>query len=322
MGIGPAKKILFLTLLLTGCGQGAHPGNALPAEPAEVLVVPDRLSLPAGGEIQLAAQANDTAGEPVGGAHFQFRAEDPRVLRVSPLGLVTSLGPLAAQTHVVVASGRREKRVPVAVVPGKPHQLEIVSGDRQTVRAGESPREPLTLRVVDARRNPVAGAQLLLSSDLDGMTDGKVLTGPDGRAAITLAPASRAGDHSVAAATSGNAPLRAVFHLRVVPGPPVSIKLISATGAERLPVRKVPVVALQVIDRFGNPVPGVAVSATLGAVRGKKPTPMLARSDASGGVVVELPDAVRATRVTLQVDLPDTAAVRQSFDLKIPAPAK
>lgn len=322
MNSDPVKKILFLTLLLAGCQQETQQGNAPLAEPVEVLVVPDRFSLPAGGEIQLAAQANDTAGEPIGGAHFQFRAEDPRVLHVSELGMVTSLGPLAAQTHVVVASGRREKRVPVTVVPGKPQQLEILAGDRQTVRAGESPREPLTLRVVDARRNPVAGAQLLVSSDLDGMSDRTVLTGPDGLAAITLAPASRAGEHSVAAAISGDAPLRAAFHLRVVPGPPESIKLISASGAERLPVVKVPAVALQVVDRFGNPVPGVRLQATIGAARGRKPNPVLAESDASGSVVIKLPDAAPASRVTLRVDLPDAASVRQSFELKIPAASK
>ena len=102
---------------LAGCSRSPPPPTAsVVAATVELIVVPAQLSLRAGDQAQLSAQANDGAGIPIGGAHFRYSVADPRVLRVSDRGLVTSLGLVAARTEVIIASGRSEKRIPVSVI--------------------------------------------------------------------------------------------------------------------------------------------------------------------------------------------------------------
>ena len=91
---------IYLGCVLAGCSQPAEEVAAAVREPAEVIVEPVQLTLQAGGEAWLSAQANDASGQPIGGASFRFTPADAAVLKVSGQGLVTALGPVNAGTIV------------------------------------------------------------------------------------------------------------------------------------------------------------------------------------------------------------------------------
>lgn len=147
---------VLLALPLVGCGPAEPPPE--PPREAAVSVVPVALELRAGETAQLAAQVNDDAGQPIGGAEIVFTSDAVALADVTRDGLVTATGPVGS-TQLRVASGRAEVRVPVTVVAGRAHSIAVQQGP-----PGESVAEGTTavlvLRVQDAFGNAVPGVEL------------------------------------------------------------------------------------------------------------------------------------------------------------------
>jgi hypothetical protein len=144
--------------MATGCAPpGVPPPLPPPATVMEVIAVPTELSLEAGGQAQISVQANDASGAAVGGTTFRFTSSDPRLLEVSERGLVSSVGPATTRADIIIASGRYERRVPVVVVPGAPHRLELFSRPEGATPVDDAGGDTglIALRVTDAFSNPV-----------------------------------------------------------------------------------------------------------------------------------------------------------------------
>jgi hypothetical protein len=309
-GVACVALQIYMGSVLTGCAREPAEEAAPLREVAEVIVEPAQLTLQAGGEAWLAGQANDSTGQPVGGAKLQFRQADPHFLSVSQQGLVTSLGPATVQTHVVVASGGQERLVPVVVLCGPPQRMEKLSGNGQEIVAGQSPAEPVMARLVDAWGNPLGGVAVTVRSATDLFPAGEAVTAADGTLRFDVPRLTLAGTAVVVVeADAGTGPVES-FQFEVRPGPASDVSLASPTAADAARPDARPAVTLVVVDAFGNPVPDVEVVARFAA---EDPPPAPARTDSAGSVLVFVPPATRPGPMTLEVALPAVPDFRRTL---------
>lgn len=301
----PLMAFAGVVVLVSGCAQepaGAATGTP---EPAGIIVEPAELRLAAGSAGELAAQVNDAAGQPIGGAEIRFSAVDDRVLEVSRRGTVTSLGP-AARTAIVVASGRSTQRVPVEVVAGPPQRIEKLGGDGQTVHAGMAPGEPLAVRVLDFAGNPLGGFALVLEAEDGAALAGEAVTGQDGRATIELPSFAAAGSRRLRVRGRDSGTPSETTQLDVRPGAPAVVEVSCAQresgpqGEQRLAL------GLHVRDAHGNPAADAALQAILDA---KEPAAEF-RTDAAGFARLQLPLASSKRAPVLEVLAGETRVAR------------
>lgn len=288
--------------------SGANAASARAPSVAAVVVVPAALSISAGEDAWLAAEARDVAGQPVGGASLRFRAEQPEYLRVGDNGRVSALGRAVERSWVVVSSGAREARVPVAVLPGPPHRVEVLAGGAQALVAGAAPAEPVRLRVVDRWDNALPGIELRALTQAVTNPPGEtaavartlspMLTDARGIATFALPVLSNAGilllqfapvaassvdaGQGVAAATAV-----ATVRLDVRPGAAAALELLLAAPAEDSAPQAARTLEARVRDSAGNGVPGVELD--LFRDRAAEPA-ATARSNASGTATIALPE--------------------------------
>jgi len=95
-----------LAVLLAICSRPSALPPTPTANPYDVAVTAGQLTLQPGGEAQLAAQANDNAGQPLGGATFRYTAADSQVLRVTSQGRVMAVNVKLVASTVVRTSFR------------------------------------------------------------------------------------------------------------------------------------------------------------------------------------------------------------------------
>ncbi len=275
------------------------------------------MTIDAGEDAWLQAQANDGAGQPIGGAAFRFTVTDPRILEVSQSGEVTALGKASPPAAVLVASGRQELRVPVTVRPGAPQQLDKVAGDAQQLRAGEAPAAPLTARVLDRFGNPLPDIALIAESPKDLFPSGEFESGADGLVHVQVPALRQAGSFAVMLRSSRNKELSASFSLSVLPGPPTVIDRLSSPPSDGQPAETPAALTLQVKDAYGNPVPGIALTARTSK---SDPAPLTARTDADGITTWVFPHGTRMRRISVEVQGSDVPTLRHSFTLNVEAP--
>ena len=314
-----------VVLMLAGCSRAplAAPDGMAPA--SEILVEPPRLLLKAGDEAQLSAQANDVNGSPVGGAEFAFASADPKLIRVSQRGLVTSLGPAATKTEVIVSSGPAETRVAVVIVPGDAARLEVVGDERRRIRAGDPDGAPLTMRVVDEWGNSVPAAALTVASHSPQIADGEINSDSGGVARFSLPRLTQVGSSTLTFHVKDVPALAAVFEVTVSPGPPASIALVSraqdaATSVAAAPAQAAAVMTeagFRVADSFDNPVP----DATLVVSSASGLAPVTLRTDTSGLARFAIPQDRRSRRQTLIATIPDVPGLERRFLVDLPRTA-
>jgi len=114
------SALMIFAMAVAGCER--TPGPQEVVEAFELICDPAKLSLAAGASGMLAARANDAVGRPIDRASLQFSASDPRLLRVSAQGEVTSLGP-AGRTSILISTGSRTLTVPVNIFAGPAHRF-------------------------------------------------------------------------------------------------------------------------------------------------------------------------------------------------------
>jgi len=181
--------------------------------------------------------------------------------------------------------------ITVTLLADAPEMLQELSGNGQSARAGEALGEPLAVRLVDRRGNPVPGRPVtFLVSRGDGVVGAfpdeartvSVPTDDSGIARVTFKLGQRVGggNHQVTANVTG-VPTSVVFCASAEGLPPRRIVVemggnqMGAVGTN-LPI---PLLAL-VTDTLGNPAPGVPV--TFEVVQG-------------GGALGGAPTVVKAT---------------------------
>lgn len=178
------------------------------------------------------------------------------------LGLLGSIGVVLA---TVAGCGGSDLMLPGS---GTAVELQLVRGNNQTGLAGAPLAEPLEVKVVDDRGNPVSGHAVTFALDTDApgaqLDPENSQSGGDGIAQSRWTLGATTGTQSVVArVTRGGAaePLEVRFNATVGAAGASRVELVSgdtqsATVGTALPDPLI----VRVTDGFGNPVEGVAVS--------------------------------------------------------------
>jgi Bacterial Ig-like domain (group 1) len=183
-----------------------------------VRVVPGELTVTSGAGAQLAAQVNDAAGQPIGGARIVFSSADTRLVEVSDLGYVTSVGPVG-QTSIRVASGGQQAIVPIFITAGEPQHVAVVRGDHQTAPAGTELPDLLQVRVTDANGNPVPGCRVRFTVQPATAAPVNAVCDSSGAAQARITLPDNAGPVTVTAVADANARAQATFTLEARSAP-------------------------------------------------------------------------------------------------------
>jgi hypothetical protein len=144
-----------------------------------------------------------------------------------------------------------------------PASITAYSGTPQTTIVNTSFAAPLVVEVEDRFGNPVPGETVTFTSPSNGASasiGAPAPTDSTGRTSANATAGTTAGSYAVNAAVSGVV-TQAVFDLTNTAGAPASIAAISGTPQSTTvgSAFSAPLV-VQVLDEYGNPVPGVVVS--------------------------------------------------------------
>jgi hypothetical protein len=194
--------------------------------------------------------------------------------------------------------------------------LTKVDGDGQNGLVGERLQNPLVVRVLDAEQHAITGKSVTfeLSDPAGGTIDpDTATTNGDGEAVSQWTLGTVPGTYTVIAKLVGaeGEDKVAEFRAEADPGAPASLTALSPVlqpGGRGRAVATPPVV--QVLDRFGNPVPDVLVTWQVIAGGGAA-TPLTPVSDLEGKASVEwtLGDRIGIHKLTAGVEGAGTPVV-------------
>lgn len=245
-------------------------GIAVPGVPAAASRA-HRVTLPSvdtatavGDTIQLAAVITDSSGTVLAGVTPAWTSGDPSIAEVSPAGTVTTRG--AGVTTIAVRAGGAETRARIVIVQ-RPAALQV---DDTLVRVPEGERVPLAARVVDARGNPIVGAEVAWSAP-DPAT-----ARVEGADVVGVSPG-----RTTLLAVAGQLQAPLAVEVQPVAG---SITVLQGDGQRGSAGAPLPLsVVAQVVSRGGRPIPGIVAHFSPTAP-GAAAEPAIDTSDARGMV--------------------------------------
>ena len=146
---------------------------------------------------------------------FSSAASDPRFLRVTALGEVTSVGP-AGRTSILITSGSHSLTVPVSIVAGPAHRVEPVEGTNSAIVAGAP--SSVSIRLMDAFDNPVANSEVMIEAAIKPKISLSTVTDTNGVATIALPVITECGPLHSERAYVGNPPVSLPLDMQVERG--------------------------------------------------------------------------------------------------------
>ena len=185
--------------------------------------------------------------------------------------------------------------------------LSKVDGDNQVGVVGEALEQPLVVQVMTVRQLPAIGKEVefAFTSTAGAVTPAKAITNSEGKATASWVLGPEPGPQTVVAqlAVGDSAPQTQEFTAEAKPAAPDTVSAKSPTSQPGRRGHKVgtqPVV--QVVDRFGNPVPDVPVAWQVITGEGKV-SEAITRTQADGTTTVEwtLGNRVGVQRLTAAV---------------------
>ena len=162
--------------------------------------------------------------------------------------------------------------------PGPAFAVVVVSGTDQAADVEAGYALPLVARVVDEFDNPIADVDVTFTAPAftagpggtdsaasavfpGGATTATVPTGADGTASVTATANRRSGPFAVTATAAGLGGQTVTFRLANRAGAAVGLAAVSGGGqTARVTAPYLDPLVVAATDRFGNPVPGVAVT--------------------------------------------------------------
>jgi alpha-tubulin suppressor-like RCC1 family protein len=170
----------------------------------------------------------------------------------------------------------------------RPARVEVVSGDLQSDTVGKEVAQPLVVRVVDERNRPVKNqlVNFVVTAGGGSVFAGAAITNADGEARERWTLGTVAGDtqrvEARAVDPATGAPIVfATFRAVGVPDVPAAASAVGATARTAAAGTAVAdSLAIRVVDKHGNAVPGVAV--TFAAANGGSVSPATGVTRADG----------------------------------------
>lgn len=284
--------------------QGAQAAVAVTTAPVYVgpgatatslTIAPRSVSTSEGTTATLSVTVADAGGRTLSSPTFSFHwwTDDASVARFQDerVGVVTGGNkPGTTWAHVVFDAMNLRDSVPVTNT-APPTQLRVVSGTGQSAPAGSALPNPVTVQVLTAAGQPVAGVSVGFAATSGGgsVSAASRVTASDGMASVTWTLGATLGTQQLTASAAGlPAAVVTATATQTVPSPgrtTVSVlpTAIQVGGEEAL-------VTAVLRDANGTAMPGVTV--TFGGPAWAVFNPTSAVSDAAGGVLTR----VRATQ--------------------------
>ena len=229
-------------------------------------------------------------------------------LIVRPALVVLALGALGCSSDLVLPESPGGSAQTVA--------LTKASGDVQTGPVGEQLEQPLVVRVVDGEQHPVTG--LSVSFELSDPAAGTVnppraTTNSAGEAVANWTLGTVPGTYTVVARLVGVLGDDKVTEFQGIAAPGAPAALSAQTpllqpGSREQKVQTAPVV--QVVDQFGNPVPGVPVVWQVIAGEGTA-SPLNGNTDVDGNAAADwtLGNRIGVHKLSASVDGVDSSVI-------------
>ncbi|MBI4539705.1 MAG: Ig-like domain-containing protein [Gemmatimonadetes bacterium] len=300
-----AFGVLSLTLLVGSCETG--PSGPPPV--ALLQVLSSGLTGEVATSVTVAVRAVDAGGSPIAGIPVAFTATsesgnaNPAVVTTLADGSAVSawtLGTRAGTQVLRAVAGAVSAEITAQATPAVPARLLPASGDGQQGAVGAPLSAPVVVEVQDRFGNAVPGVTVTFAVTAgDGsVTPASGQTDASGRVAATWTLGTKAGGNGLEARAGSLVPV--TFVAAGLPGPAASMEKVAGDVQEGTVARALasPVV-VEVRDRFGNAVPGAAVSfAVTGG--GGSVVPPSAETDASGRTSTTWTLGTRAGTQTLE----------------------
>ena len=259
---------------ISGSGQTATAGTAL-ANPL-VVEVKDRLGhLVPGAKVAFVP----TVGGGKASADTVTTGADGRAQAQWTLGVTAG-----AQTLEARIQGATTATFGATAVAGPAAKLEAVSGSGQNGTVGQNLAQAVVVKVSDAFGNGVSGASVAFATATAGgqSSPAQATTGANGEASSTWKLGTVAGAQTLTASVSGLTPV--TFAAQAAAGASAQVRVASGS-AQTATVGQALAnpLAAEVVDAFGNPVPGVTVTFTP-AAGGGTVTPTSGATGSNGRV--------------------------------------
>jgi hypothetical protein len=141
--------LIPVSATLAACGGGGSSTG-----PSTLSVTAPMVTIPSGTSVQ--ATATITSGSGTGPApNVTWSSADHNIVSVTSTGLLTAAK--KGSTTIRATSGTLSAELSVAVIPGQPASIAIVSGNGQTGAHGSTLPDPLCTTVLDAAGNFITG---------------------------------------------------------------------------------------------------------------------------------------------------------------------
>jgi uncharacterized protein YjdB len=282
--------------------------------------VVDTLSFTAIGEsLQLAAHVEDEHGNEIEAPTLEWSTSDTTVTTVDSTGLVTAKGQGEAEITVKANTVSVTVTVRVTETPPEsptPSTLSVVGTVPETATAGAPLAEPIRVRVLDAKAEPMSGVLVIWSVVTGGgsISAASFTTDTSGESSVTWTLGKAAGANEARATVGDLAPV--VFKVQGVPGAPATVTILAAgEPVDTIAFGVLDVLrrlSARVVDGHGNEIaaPALEWSTSDAAVatvdstglvirQGAGSAQITARADtATGTITVRIPQRPYAVRVT------------------------
>ena len=227
----------------------------------------------------LVVQVSDAQGNPVSGATITFTP--PATAPSASLGALTGVSDASGQVSVNATAGTQAGSYTVSATalgasapatfsltntPAAAAALAVISGNDQNTMVTQA-FASVVVQVTDAFANAVPGATVTIQAPSSGagasLSATPAATDATGDTSLTLNANSVTGSYTVNVSTSGvSAP--AALRLSNTAGAAASIALQSGNSQQAIVgTAFAAALGVQVLDAYGNPVPGVNVSASV-----------------------------------------------------------
>ena len=137
--------------IAAGCGGGGSSSTGPSTLSVSVSISP----IPSGTSVQAVATVTDGSGKMSSATNVTWSTSNKNVASISPSGLITA--GIKGTATISAVSGTLVGQLNVAVVPGAPASIVIVSGNGQTAGKGSTLPDPLCTAVLDAAGNMITG---------------------------------------------------------------------------------------------------------------------------------------------------------------------
>ncbi len=273
---GPVRRACMLMLLAAAACGGDGTGPARPAEMVAITATTQRVPVATPVPVPPTVRVSDDRGRALAGVEVTFAVTSGNGTVAAKAftdagGTAVASGwttGTAAVENVLTASVPNVAPVMfrVTALPGAAAAMEK-AGDAQTAGAGSVLADSISVRVVDAHGNGVPDVPVAFANSRGTLSARNRTTGAEGYARVSLTLPTEPGTVQVRA-FSGTLPQQ-LFVITVTAGAPASIVRLEGEGQAAHTAWAVAVApAVRVMDRYGNPVPGRAVTFTPAAGSG------------------------------------------------------